>query len=210
MNKFGVILSLAAESAFAINGKCRVLALSGGGNKGAWEAGVMWGLLHYGDPADFAWDVNTGISAGALNTGLISVYATGDELQATEDLSDIWKSIETNKQIYEPWGKTILSVIPAVVNKVSLFNTDPGLQFLKDHIYPHESIKRKFTNAAGDVNTGEYVTMDQTNCAFEDLPTCMLSSASIPGVFQPRSWGGHDYLMDGGTIWDINIDSAIN
>ena len=33
--------------------KCRALALSGGANHGAWEAGVMWGLLHYGNPEDF-------------------------------------------------------------------------------------------------------------------------------------------------------------
>ena len=49
--------------------KCRGLAMSGGSNRAVWEAGVIWGLLHYGDPADFAWDVVSGISAGAINTG---------------------------------------------------------------------------------------------------------------------------------------------
>ena len=29
--------------------KCRALVLSGGGTNGAWEAGIVWGLTHYGN-----------------------------------------------------------------------------------------------------------------------------------------------------------------
>ena len=56
----------------------------------------MWGLLHYGDPEDFAWDVGSGISAGALNTGFSSVYATGNEMKMTEMLSLAWASVNSN------------------------------------------------------------------------------------------------------------------
>ena len=31
------------------------LALSGGANNGAWEAGVLYGLINYGNPEDFKW-----------------------------------------------------------------------------------------------------------------------------------------------------------
>lgn len=72
------------------DGKCRALALSGGANYGAWEAGVLWGLLHYGNPEDYAWNVVTGVSAGAINTGATAVFATGDELAMTEMISDTW------------------------------------------------------------------------------------------------------------------------
>jgi len=37
----------------ATQDSCNALVYSGGGNNGSWEAGVTWGLLHYGDPADF-------------------------------------------------------------------------------------------------------------------------------------------------------------
>ena len=70
------------------DGKCRALAMSGGATYGSWEAGVLWGLTHYGNPADLAWNVVTGVSAGAVNTAFSSVYATGDELAMTEMLSD--------------------------------------------------------------------------------------------------------------------------
>ena len=64
-----VILCALAQ---ASDGKCRALALSGGGTNGAWEAGVVWGLTHYGAPTDFYWDVHSGVSAGSINTiGLI-------------------------------------------------------------------------------------------------------------------------------------------
>lgn len=69
---------------------CRALIMSGGSNNGAWEAGVIWGLTHYGNPADFAWDVVTGVSAGAINTGAVAVFATGDEVAMTEFLSYNW------------------------------------------------------------------------------------------------------------------------
>ena len=82
--------------------KCHALALSGGANHGAWEAGVMWGLLHYGNPEDFTWDVVTGVSAGAINTSVISVFETGDEVNMSEFVSDTWASLTTD-MIWQNW-----------------------------------------------------------------------------------------------------------
>ena len=45
------------------------LALSGGGAKGSYEAGALWGLVMNNDnKTKFAYDVVTGVSAGAINT----------------------------------------------------------------------------------------------------------------------------------------------
>ena len=72
MNKVISFGALFASSVYADDQKCRALVLSGGGTNGAWEAGVVWGLTHYGDPKDYEWDVHSGISAGSINTiGLI-------------------------------------------------------------------------------------------------------------------------------------------
>ena len=63
---------------------CKALAMSGGSNKGAWEAGVMWGLAHYAEnPEDFAWDVISGVSAGGINTGFTAGWAPGTEQEMT-------------------------------------------------------------------------------------------------------------------------------
>jgi predicted acylesterase/phospholipase RssA len=45
---------------------CYALALSGGGSHGCYETGVIWGLLHYGDPDNYRWDVISGVSAGSI------------------------------------------------------------------------------------------------------------------------------------------------
>ena len=66
---FASAVLLAAQShAKKEEGKCYALVLSGGGTNGAWEAGVIWGLMNYGDPTDFEWDMVVGISAGSINT----------------------------------------------------------------------------------------------------------------------------------------------
>ena len=89
------ILDALATEAFASSDKCRALAMSGGANYGAWEAGILWGLTHYGNPEDYAWDVITGVSAGAINTAATVVFNVGDEVKMSEFLSDSWASLTT-------------------------------------------------------------------------------------------------------------------
>jgi predicted acylesterase/phospholipase RssA len=47
-----LLLAAAAPLAHAAD-KCNALVLSGGGSNGAWEVGVIWGLVHSGNPSDF-------------------------------------------------------------------------------------------------------------------------------------------------------------
>jgi len=65
------------------------------------------------------------------------------------------------------------------------------------------------TLAAVDVNTGEYNLFNATNLDFfTELGHAAMSSGSIPGVFPPQRFKDK-WFMDGGTVWDVNIDSAI-
>jgi len=67
---------------------CKALVLSGGGNRGAWEAGVMWGLVHFGDPEDYHWDVMTGCSAGSINAAGSAAFAPNEVLNNVNFLSE--------------------------------------------------------------------------------------------------------------------------
>ena len=58
---------------------CHALVMSGGGVNGAWEAGVIYGLTHYGNPEDFQWDVTSGVSAGCINAAAVALWAKGME-----------------------------------------------------------------------------------------------------------------------------------
>ena len=64
--------------------------MSGGGSNGAWEAGVLWGLTHYGDVEQYKYDVVTGISIGSINSALLAIWPIGNERNATEWLSETW------------------------------------------------------------------------------------------------------------------------
>ena len=93
MKSFACALIAALTSAASTDGKCRALVMSGGSNNGVWEAGVLYGLTHYGDPQDFTWDVASGVSAGGINAGLCAVWPQGSEVEMTQWMSDKYASI---------------------------------------------------------------------------------------------------------------------
>ena len=99
------------------------------------EAGVVWGLLHYGDPADYAYDVITGVSAGALNTGMFATFEKGDELAMSESISDSWASIHSNNEIFttwnDSWPPTAAYAAKALFTEPSILNTAKAIEFLK-------------------------------------------------------------------------------
>lgn len=51
--------------------------MSGGGANGAWETGVLWGLINNGNPEDYAYDVISGVSVGSLNAVFAAGYPKG-------------------------------------------------------------------------------------------------------------------------------------
>ena len=69
---------------------CLALALNGGGSKGAYQAGAIYGFMHEGNPDDFQWDVVSGISGGAINTCAMAFWTKEDGLAMSEWLSDTW------------------------------------------------------------------------------------------------------------------------
>lgn len=62
--------------------------------------------------------------------------------------------------------------------------------------------------AAVDTQTGAYEVFDETTPK-DELPLAVISSASIPAVFPHREYKGY-VLMDGGTVWNTNLISAVN
>jgi NTE family protein len=70
------------------------LVLSGGGARGAYQAGVLGGLVDLGliRPGASAFDVFVGSSAGSINAGMLAAYA--DTLtHGVERLLDVWGNI---------------------------------------------------------------------------------------------------------------------
>ena len=61
----GTLLILAVKTLSA-DGKCRVLALRGGGVHGSFEVGVLKAFVEKLDPIDVQYDIVSGVSIGAL------------------------------------------------------------------------------------------------------------------------------------------------
>jgi hypothetical protein len=80
----------------------------------------------------------------------------------------------------------------------------------KDHDY---ELKRKITVSCADVNSGNYITFDETH---ENYAKMVVSSASIPFAFPHQIWegelpdGSNVVCMDGGTVYNTNLVSAVN
>ena len=114
---------------------CTALILSGGGSNGAWEMGAFWGFLNYGNPDDFKYDVVSGISAGSINTLLLSSYAVGDEKNAAQRASDMWNDLKTS----DVWKNWTLSIVEGLTMKGGLVDNSPLLAYM-------EGIAATFTN----------------------------------------------------------------
>ena len=90
----------------------------------------------------------------------------------------------------------------------SLYDQSPAVQKIAETTAPFQSIKRKFIVSSVDVETGDYCAFNDENITFEELPKATMASASLPGVFAPMHLHGK-YLMDGGTVWNTNVNSAV-
>lgn len=185
---------------------CRALALSGGGNNGAWEAGVLWGFMNYGDVADFEYDVITGVSAGSINAMAMSGWAAGTQVEMTQWLSDLWKNLHTS----DVWVDWSLGKASGFLVMGGIVDNSPLLNFMQHVMARFDDFQKMVTLTSTEVNTGTYTEFNQTNLAFNDLPEAAFSSASIPFIFPQHIWKGKGVFMDGGTVYNINLESAIH
>jgi predicted acylesterase/phospholipase RssA len=85
---FSVVI--AAAKALGPDGKCRVLALRGGGVHGAYEVGVLKGFTEFLDPIDINYDYISGVSIGAINTAIFAMYPPGHEKDAVKEMEDLF------------------------------------------------------------------------------------------------------------------------
>ena len=69
-------------------------------------------------------------------------------------------------------------------------------------------IARRFVVSAVDANTGDYIAMTQKDTPFENLAQSAVASGSIPVIFPPQHLNGHVFF-DGGTVYNVNLSSAV-
>lgn len=111
----------------------------------------------------------------------------------------------TNEKVYKSWP---LGILEGLFEHSGIYDDSPLLDLVTNVLNQAGKIYKKIIVAAVDSNTGKYITFTESNTALEDMPSRIVSSASIPFVF-PHRHIDNMTLMDGGTVWNINMDSAI-
>jgi len=179
--------------------------MSGGGAKGAFEAGVLWGMYHGHENvgSTFDYDVVTGVSAGAINTMGLSVIPKDQTERAVQALSDTWASLRDG-DLYENWW---FGAVRGLTDRSGIFNTAPLYKFITNYFKNMGGkIYRKMIVSSADANSGSYIIWDETA---SDVPKAVVSSASIPFIFPNQDWGNGVVAMDGGTVYNTNLVSAV-
>src|SRR5574339_537249 len=77
----------------------RVLVLSGGCSKGAYQVGA---LKHILGELKVVYDAFCGVSVGAINCAFLSMYPYGEEKGSVDQLEHLWNQLDTPK-IYKRW-----------------------------------------------------------------------------------------------------------
>ena len=190
--------------------KCYVLALEGGGDHGAYQAGAIKGLAD-NLPADEAkWSVITGISAGTLNGSGLSLFDIGDEKAGADFLVSVWRDLEGKNSIYrnwKPWGA--LGPFFALFYKSGFYDTTPEKELLNE-ILDGRTIKRDLYIGITNIRTGGYEVVSAKGLSKEDFVQSIMSSSAIPVIFPAVEYLNKDLYADGGVKHGIDILTGIN
>jgi len=201
------LVFLATFSAAQSQKFCRALVLQGGGDKGAYEAGVLYGFVKNAkNPEDFQYDVVTGVSVGAINGMGIAQFEKGQEEEAVEFLVSGWRKTK-RRDVFKSWTGGLLQ---GLFFKPGLFNSDPEFDYLRERIFTSPN-KRNITVVATDFVTGEKVTFSEEDWAHDKemaVNAAMFSSA-VPVVFNYRNHNGKTYIDGGWSGEGLDVEDAI-
>lgn len=160
------------------------LSFSGGGSLGAVEIGIIKKLSNRGLNK---FDLYTGISAGALNAGVLSYFKNIDNgIYMAESVYTHLK----NRMVYK--------LLPTT--NLSLLNTEPLFNTLYDIInkMPNEPVIHTLLGATNLYSGNLDVFPFEDNNDLDKVYLLMASSA-IPGWFPPINYNGNLYA-DGGIL----------
>jgi predicted acylesterase/phospholipase RssA len=197
----------AARGKQAFAGDANFLALSGGGDDGAFGAGLLVGWSKQGSRPAF--NLVTGISTGAL----IAPFAyLGKEYDPV--LQEVYTNINP-KDIYIQRG--ILSGIfsDGLADSTPLYQLISkyvDANFLKKIAYEYNTNGRWLLIGTTNIDAGIPVAWNMGRIATIGTPEAlelfrriMLASASIPGAFSPVMF---DFLVDGQAFQEMHVDGG--
>jgi NTE family protein len=177
----------------------RAIVLSGGGVRGAFEAGVVRELVLYGERR---YDTIVGTSAGALNAAVLAARPKEDQHMSVLDLVGFWRGIRSHDDVFRTsvWQdiRALLGLSP------SLFDTSPLRSRLTQALAGSSGTTRVAVVRTA-LEIGNRRLLITKGCYLSERIDHVLASASIPGLFQPVRVE-NEWCVDGGLVDDDPLD----
>jgi NTE family protein len=169
--------------------------LSGGGNLGAIQVGMLRALVDH----EVRPDLVLGASVGALNG---AAYAQQPTVSGVARIEELWRTIDAKEVMPSGW----LPGAVALARKGEALHGNEGLRRLVESILSverFEDLVIRFQCVATDVQAAR-------ECWFEEGPLVepILASAALPAVYPSVEIGGVRYL-DGAIVNDVPISRAV-
>src|SRR3954451_15400206 len=168
--------------------------LSGGGNLGAVQVGMLLALADRGAVPD----VLVGTSVGAVNAAFL---AAGPSPARVAALAEVWKGI-SRRDVFPTSPR---AAVRALAGRTNSFVDPSGLRALLQRSLTFERLEEApwpLAVVATDVTTGVEVILRHGS-----VVDAVMASAAIPSVFPPVAMDGH-MLMDGGLVNNTAISVA--
>ena len=170
------------------------LSFSGGGAFGAVEIGILKRLV---EMENKKYDLYTGISAGALNAGILSYF------------TNVKTGIKTSENLYSTLrNRMVYDILPTT--GLSVLNTDPLFKTLSKIIntMPEKPVVHTLIGATNLYSGNLDVYSFEDNDDYNKVLLLMASSA-IPGLFPPIEYNDKLYA-DGGILSNELLQAETN
>lgn len=182
---------------------CRALALEGGGSRGGYQAGALVGLTTLLPGADVEWNVVTGISTGALNSGLVAQFPMGQEVEMAQYAAEKWRSINSSAAVFVPYEGCDEAC--SILTEPSLWSTAP-LRATLTEFYTN-GIQRNITVGSSNLDLAQFSDFNET-VGNANLIEAVMCSAAPPFFFPSQYFEGYSW-GDGGCMCNLEVFKAV-
>lgn len=196
--KWSIVLLAFLLAVCMAGDKCRILSFSSGTEKVAYQVGALKALIENMDPEEVKYDVVSGVSFGAFNAAILSLYEPGQEKEMINELYGIWKNAK-NIKTYQNWW---FGPVQGAFYKGGLYDNTPWDAYLKD-TFKTRNATRTLVLGAVKVATGEYIDL-VGRMSSENLHRAVFAATALNVFFPPVNEFGDDWF-DGAGVWPIEV-----
>jgi predicted patatin/cPLA2 family phospholipase len=178
--------------------------LSGGGDKGSYQASAFITWTKIVQKIDLSYDVIAGVSVGSLNGSGLAAYEPGDETNAAEWIYGVWHDL-SNNDVFSSWPGGILE---GIFEEQGIFDNTNLINFFKNRL-SDKQIKKKITIGTADMNSARFISFNYNATNLTDqYVNHVIASTAMPLAF-PALLEKNLTLLDGGVVWKMDVPGAI-